>query len=173
MIGARRRTGEGGAAVDDDADEVVFAEIYPRLRRFAAVVAPLDLDPDDLLQEAVARALRTGPLVRLDHPVAYLRRTMLNLASNHNRTRGRERRAHVRLAPTEAAPSLEAYPSDLADLERVSPEDRAVLYLADVERLPLDDVAAALGIRPGTARARASRARARLRSALAEQGDLP
>lgn len=180
MVGASPMTGDDGAVADErradgdgSIDDQLFTELYPRLRRFAAVVAPLDLDPDDLLQEAVARALRGGPLARLDHPLAYLRRTMVNLASNHNRSRGRERRAHLRLAPDGLDAVGETYPSDLAELERVGPEDRAVLFLADVERLPLDEVAAALGIRPAAARARASRARSRLRSALTEQGDHP
>ena len=76
--------GTGAAApplppVEDD--DQLFARLYPSLRRFAAVVAPREIDPDDLLQEATARALRRGPLGRLDHPEAYLRRTMVNLAS--------------------------------------------------------------------------------------------
>lgn len=152
-----------------DPDGELFAELYPRLRRFAAVVAPLDLDPDDLLQEAVTRALRTGPLTRLDHPLAYLRRAMVHVAANHNRSRGRERRAHLRVVASGAAEDTPAtYPSDLADLERIDPADRAVLYLADVERLPLDDVAEVLGVRVGAARTRASRARRRLRDALTD-----
>ena len=38
----------------DESDDVLFAELYPRLRRFAAVVGSPDDDPDDLVQEAVA-----------------------------------------------------------------------------------------------------------------------
>lgn len=153
------------ASVDDGE---LFAASYPALRRFAAVVAPLDLDPDDLLQEAVARALRTGPLTRLDHPVAYLRRTMVNLSANHNRSRGRERRATARIAATQTTDTEMSYPSDLAELERLAPGDRAALYLADVERLPLAEVADALGTNGPAARARVVRARRRLRRALTE-----
>ncbi|CAN5797589.1 hypothetical protein BH10ACT1_BH10ACT1_10930 [soil metagenome] len=149
---------------DEDPDQALFEALYPGLRRYAAVVAPLDLDPDDLLQEAVVRALRTGQLGRLDHPAAYLRRTMVNLAANHNRSRGRERRAHLRLAVAEDRPA--SYPSDLAELEHLSPSDRAAVFLADVERLPLSDVADALGIGVVAARARVSRARRRLRRVL-------
>ncbi len=152
-------------------DEVLFAAVYPALRRFAAVVAPLDLDPDDLLQEAVARALRTGPLHQLRHPAAYLRKTMVNLASNHNRSRGRERRATRRLAGAASPGDRTTYPSDLADLDRLDPADRAAIYLADVERLGLDEVAAVLGTSGPAARARVSRARKRFRLALAEGGD--
>lgn len=156
-------------ARDDDA--ALFAAAYPALRRFAAVVAPLDLDPDDLVQEAVTRALQVGPLHRLDHPEAYLRRAMVNLAANHNRSKGRERRANVRLAGAASAGPGSVYPSDLADLERLDPSDRAAVYLADVERLPLALVADALGTNAPAARARVSRARRRLRRALAEGGE--
>lgn len=149
----------------DDREAVWFRTAYPALRRSAAVLAPHDLDPDDLLQEAVARALRRGPLTDLDQPLAYLRRTMANLAANHNRSRGRERRAHVRLVGE--GPRTTDYPSDLADLDRLDPVDRAAVYLADVEGLPLTEVADALGLRGPAARARVSRARRRLRAALA------
>jgi RNA polymerase sigma-70 factor (ECF subfamily) len=153
-------------ASDDDGE--LFAAAYPGLRRFAAVVAPLDLDPDDLVQEAVTRALRIGPLHALDHPTAYLRRTMVNVAANHNRTKGRERRAHVRIAGAATDEPGASYPSDLAELDRLDPSDRAALYLADVERLPLAEVADALGTNAPAARARVSRARRRLRQALTE-----
>lgn len=157
---------------DADEDERLFAELYPALRRYAAVVAADDLDPDDLLQEAVARALRGGPLHRLDAPGAYLRSTMVNLASNHDRARGRERRAHQRLATAVEDERPASYPSDLDDLASLSSTDRAVLYLADVERLPLGEVARIVGTSTTNVRARASRARRRLARAVRE-GSLP
>ena len=183
-VGAQRTTNAGGrtvaepidepgptaATADDRLDAALFAEAYPALRRLAAVVAPLDLDPDDLLQEAVARTLRAGPLHRLDHPVAYLRQTMVHLASNHNRSKGRERRANGRHEATHDADPPTDYPSDLAVLDHLDAEDRAAVYLADVERLPFDEVARILGITAVAARARTSRARRRLRTALAEGG---
>lgn len=150
-------------------DDELFAELYPALRRFAAAVAADDLDPDDLLQEAVARTLRNGPLHRLDAPGAYLRTAMVHLAANHDRSKGRERRAHARVAGTLEPDRSEAYPSDLGELGHVSSDDRAVLYLADVERLPMPEVARILGTTAPAARARASRARRRLVRAL-EQG---
>lgn len=160
-----------GGGDDDDGSAAIFRAAYPALRRYAAVVAPADLDPDDLLQEAVARTLRSGPLQRLDDPTAYLRRAMTNLVANHNRTRGRERRALARVRPeAEAVPD---YPSDLADLQRLDPLDRAAVFLADVERLPLAAVAAALDLSAVATRARVSRARRRLRNALATPATRP
>ena len=145
------------------ADESLALELYPGLRRFAAVVAPAEVAPDDLVQEALIAVLRRGALSDLEDPGAYLRRTMLNLASNHRRRFGRARRALVRLRGGERAAAADAYPSDLADLTRLTPAGRAVLYLHHVEGLSLDAVAARLEIRPSTARQIASRGRRQLR----------
>ena len=167
--------GTGAAApplppVEDD--DQLFARLYPSLRRFAAVVAPRETDPDDLLQEATARALRRGPLGRLDHPEAYLRRTMVNLASNERRRLGRWRRARSRLALTEELPTR--YPSDVSDLLSLPAPARAVLWLADVEGWPFEQVAEVLGCSPEAARARASRARGALRHLIeSEEGARP
>jgi DNA-directed RNA polymerase specialized sigma24 family protein len=43
-----------------DPDARLVREIYVALRRFASVVAPPGIDPDDLVQEALARRLRIG-----------------------------------------------------------------------------------------------------------------
>ncbi len=149
-------------------DEDIFAAAYPMLRRLAAVVGPPGGDPDDLVQEATTRALRRGPLSELDLPVAYLRRTIINLAANERRGLGRRRRAVSRLGGE--AGRLAEYPSDIADLLRLAPGERAVLWLADVEGLPFQQVADLLGCSPEAARARASRARHELRRIIEEDG---
>ena len=139
-----------------------IAALYPALHRFAGAVGPLEVDPDDLVQEAFVRVLRAGRLEGVENPGAYLRRTIVHLAANHRRGLGRRRRALSRL---ETAPDASAvYPSDLADLLRLAPEDRAVLYLVHVEQQPYAEAAATLGCSEEAARARASRARRRLRA---------
>lgn len=161
-----RPTGPGVSAADAER----FRELYPALRRLAAVAAPSDLDPDDLVQEAVARVLSRGGLADLDHPLAYLRRTIVHVASNHNRSRGRERKALHRVADADRESGEgrgEAYPSDLAELDLLDPVDRTAVYLADVERLPVTDVAEAIGAGTVATRARLSRARRRVRAAIA------
>jgi DNA-directed RNA polymerase specialized sigma24 family protein len=74
-------------------DDALFAAIYPGLRRWAAVCGPAEVDPDDLVQEAVARTLRTHALSDLDDAGAYLRRAIVNLAANHRRAGGARCRA--------------------------------------------------------------------------------
>jgi len=77
----------------------LFERLYGPLRRFAAVVGPIEVDPDDLLQEAVARVLQHRRLTDLDEPGAYLRRTIVNLAANDRRRFARMRRALTRMGP--------------------------------------------------------------------------
>ena len=143
-------------------DAELFEELYPSLRRFAAATAPPETDPDDLVQEAVEKTLRKHPLSELDNPGAYLRRTIANLASNQRRGFARWRVAVGRAGRPEES-RLAEYDSDLADLLRVPPESRAVLYLVEVEGQPYAEVATLLGITEEAARARAARARRALR----------
>jgi RNA polymerase sigma-70 factor (ECF subfamily) len=144
-----------------DEESRLFAELYGPLRRFAAVVGPAEVDPDDLLQEAVARVLRRGHLTDLDQPAAYLRKTMLNLASNSRRKFARERRALVRLGPA-SLPTSDVYPSDLDELRSLSPRERAVLYLSEVEGYRYAEVGDLLGCTEAAARKQAMRARRHL-----------
>lgn len=128
------------------------------------MVAPSEEDPDDMVQEALVKALELGGLSRLDNPGAYLRRTMTNLASNRRRQLGRGRRARRRLGGLARLDPV--YPHDLAILDQLSPIDRAVLYLSDVEGWPAAEVATMVGLSDNAVRVRASRARRELRNTL-------
>lgn len=143
-------------------DDALFEALYPGLRRFAAATGPMEVDPDDLVQEAVARTLRHHTLSELDDAAAYLRRTIVNLASNHRRGLARWRAALPRLARDDDSSAPE-YASDLADLMRLPPQTRALLYLVEVDGCSYAEAAAALDLTEDGARARASRARRRLR----------
>jgi DNA-directed RNA polymerase specialized sigma24 family protein len=96
--------------------------------------------------------------------------------ANHGRGRRRRDRLGLRLAVVLAEHAV----SDPADaigtaavvrnaMERLPAEDRELLRLAVWEGLTGPDIAAVLGIVPGTVRTRMHRARLRLRDAL--QGD--
>ncbi len=149
-------------------DDAIFAALYPSLRRWAAVVAPVEDDPDDLVQEALARVLRRGSLSDLDDAHAYLRTTIVRLAANSRRRLGRGRRAWSRVgAPTGAVD--DRYPSDLDDLRRLGSADRAVLYLALVEGRTYREAGVILGCSEMAARTRASRALRRLRTQVREE----
>ena len=149
---------------DAHADGAVFRELYPTLRRFAAVVGDAGSDPDDLVQEALVRVLTRGPLSRLDRPEAYLRRTILNVVLDGQRRGIRWRAVLGRSGRPDD--HHDSPPSELADLDQLSPTDRAVIWLTEIEGYPHADAAALLGLSPDAVRSRASRSRRRLRAAI-------
>jgi DNA-directed RNA polymerase specialized sigma24 family protein len=137
-------------------DVDLFEALYPGLCRFAAAVRPVGIDPEDLVQEALARTLTIRSLGSIDEPVAYLRTAMIHIAANLSRS---ARRSHDRLIRQHAPGSdLDAYPSDLADLMRLDPRARAMLYLTIIEDQSYRTAAAIVGCSEGAARTLASRA---------------
>jgi RNA polymerase sigma factor (sigma-70 family) len=144
----------------DDAD--VFVAMYPALRRFAGAVRPVGVEADDLVQEALARTLAVRSLGELDHPVAYLRTVIVRVAINEERSKRRSAARAARIADRESERADE-YPSDLADLWRVSAKQRAVLFLTVVEGCSYQDAADAVGCTEPAARQMASRALRSLR----------
>lgn len=145
-----------------------FDGLYPQLRAFAAVVGPVEVDPDDLVQEALTRALAAGSLDAVEDVGAYLRRTMVNLSSNHRRRFARHRVAMTRLVSAADLREEAVYPSDLEDLMALEPTQRAVLFLREVEGRTYQQISLLLDMSEGAVRMCASRARRRLRVALEE-----
>ena len=166
----RRATSEGETP-SSESDEAVFRALYPALRRWAAMAGALDQEPDDLVQEAVLRALRRGPLRALDDPGAYLRRSIINLATDTRRSAGRRRRALALLQRGVDTTSVAA--ADTSCLERLQPVDRVLLYLVDAEAYSFEEAAGLLGMSSSAARSRASRARRGVRKAMTEGNRTP
>jgi DNA-directed RNA polymerase specialized sigma24 family protein len=140
-----------------------FRRLYPRLRRFAAVVGAVEADPDDLVQEALTRTLESGAGQPIEYLEAYLRRCVVNIESNRRRSNGRRRRREQLVADVELD-AVPVYPSDLADLEQLDARDRAILYLREVELCTYGEIAEALAMAEPTVRGRASSARRALRA---------
>ena len=152
----------------DEMERVLITSLYPSLRRIAAVAGSFDVEPDDLVQEALAQTLRRGPISDLDNPLAFLRKTIVNLASNQRRNLGRKRKAVGRLSTEESwSPS---YPADIEAILDLPPRQRAILYLVEVEDVPYAEAAEQLGITTEAARMLANRARKRARAALEVAG---
>lgn len=153
-------------ASDRSVPDAWFTEIYPQLHRIACIAAPADVDPDDLVQDALVRYLQQIDSVLIHSPKSYLSATIVNLASNERRTWTRRTVAYRRIGT--AGPTEDAYPSDLDDLEHVTPQERVVLYLHHVDGLPFTDIAATVGSTPDAVRQAASRARRHLSRTLKE-----
>jgi RNA polymerase sigma factor (sigma-70 family) len=137
--------------------------LYEPLRRFAAVIGRWDVDPDDLVQEAYTRVLRHS-----EHDIAdlgpYLRRAIVNLATDERRRASRRSEVVRQLRPV--AGDRDNYPSELADLLRLPERVRALLYLVDIEGTPSNEACALMGMSAPAARVALMRARRRLRNEL-------
>ncbi len=151
----------------ESAERDLVADLYPSLRRFASVVCPTEDDPNDLVQEALLRTLRRGPLGDLDDAGAYLRRAVFNLASNRRRSLARHRTALSRMGP----PAVEhpVYSWDVEELLMVPPKARAILYLRIIEGWPYADIGEMLGCSQVSARVAASRGKQQLEAVLSKE----
>jgi RNA polymerase sigma-70 factor (sigma-E family) len=152
-----------------------FEDRFDELARLAYRVAFRILgdreEARDLTQETLARAYSRWS--RVDgHASGWVVRVATNLALDRTR-----RKARVRSAPPPrpaADPATAAERADLVqvlrDLPRRQREVVVLRYLAD---LPEAEVAAALGLSPGTVKSHASRGLAALRAALGEPTVVP
>ena len=152
----------------DERERELITSLYPSLRRIAAVAGSFDIEPDDLVQEALMHTLRKGPLSDLNNPLAFLRTAIVNLASNQRRSLGRKRKAVSRLSTEESW--LPSYPADIEAILDLPPRQRAILYLVEVEDVPYSEAAKQLGMTTGAARMLANRARKNARAALEVAG---
>ena len=139
-------------------------------------------DAEDLVQETFLRVARRWDQVRsMDHPTAYARRILINLAL---RDADRRTRHKAELAPPpagieadqEAARALREI-DDLAEfrwaLTQLPARQRAVLVLRYWADLPVGQVADILGCSAGTVKSTASRAAARLAQILTRDEPAP
>jgi RNA polymerase sigma-70 factor (sigma-E family) len=142
-------------------------------------------EAEDLVQESLLRVARRWPRVRsMDHPLAYARRILINLALDGARRRSRHKQE---LEPT-AAHTLEDRADELAARElgvvdtrselltalgTLPARQRAVLVLRYFEDLPEAQVAAVLGCSVGTVKSTASRGLTRLQRALSAEAINP
>jgi RNA polymerase sigma-70 factor (ECF subfamily) len=152
----------------DETERELITSLYPSLRKIAAVAGSFDVEPDDLVQEALVRVLRNGSISDLDNPLAFLRKTIVNLASNQRRSLGRKRTAMGRLSIEEGW--WPSYPADIEAILDLPPRHRAILYLVEVEDVPYAEAAEQLGMTTVAARAMANRARKKARAALGVAG---
>lgn len=155
-------------------DETAFSQLYADAARplwaYLYRVTGDTGEAEDLMQEAFLRLLR-APVGDLDHASlrAYLFRIAGNLAVD--RFRGRRREAARDQAwrdgdrETQAAqvPDLDVTRS----FDRLTPRQRALLWMAYVEGSAHGEIAAALKLKPASVRVLLFRARRRLRDMLA------
>ena len=134
-------------------------ELLVHARRLAG-----DAHGEDVLQEALLRALRAYPRLRhADHLRAWLYRVTTTTAIDHHRGRAREVLSEDPAATAATEPVLydDAFESLIAELPDTA---RAALRLRFVDDLDYAGVARVLGCSPEAARQRVSTAIRTLRS---------
>jgi RNA polymerase sigma-70 factor (sigma-E family) len=154
---------------DGDFHEFALGQT-PGLRRLAYALAGDWHQADDLVQGALERAyVHWSRVHAASDPGAYARTVLVNLATSESRRAWRRRERTTDTVPE--PPSADGDGGrvegrlDLARaLSGLTAKQRAVMVLRFVEDRPVAEVAAILGIAPGTVKRQTSDAAARLRA---------
>ncbi|GAA4417878.1 RNA polymerase sigma factor [Acidovorax lacteus] len=149
-------------------DSIQLSDHLPGLRRYARLLTGNAWAADDLVQDTLERACRKWLLWRTGTDLrAWLFTLMHRIYLNQQRGHPGPN-AWVDLDPQDLPLAATEQPTDLTldlerGLQRLPPEQRAVLLLVTVEDMPYAEAAAVLGIPVGTVMSRLARARERLR----------
>jgi RNA polymerase sigma-70 factor (ECF subfamily) len=145
----------------------------PALRRYArALTRDADI-ADDLVQDALVRALRSEHLFQGDEIRSWLYTILTNL--NRNRLRSLARRPVLAPIEDNDAPDLAGPEAGGRDIERalalLVDEQRTALLLVVLEGMSYREVAEVQGVPIGTVMSRLARARVQLKTYL--EGERP
>jgi RNA polymerase sigma factor (sigma-70 family) len=143
------------------------------LFKLAAVLVGQSATAEDIVQDAFIAYLRAAPRPEPGKELAYLRRTVINLAHGHHRRLGRIRR--LRSDPTTDHPSAEAEAArserrrQVVDAVRQLPSrQRDAVVLRYFTGLRDSEIAETLGISVGSVKTHLHRARTTLAKRLEE-----
>jgi RNA polymerase sigma-70 factor (ECF subfamily) len=155
-----------------------------RVHSYATMMLKDTAEAQDVAQEALVRLWQHRGAVDAPGARSWLMRTAHNLCID--RLRKRRVRSEVADGDTvvdlqsdaNPGPQQRAEASEIGRriegaLARLTDVDRAVIVMREVQGLPYDEIAQALGVPLGTLKARLHRARDRLRSQLCRVGVTP
>jgi RNA polymerase sigma-70 factor (sigma-E family) len=137
-------------------------------------------EAEDLVQETLFEVARRWPRIRrMEHPMAYARRILVNRALSGSARRTRHRQELIAPMPSESEPGtatggageIETNDELMDALAALPPRQRAVLVLRYFLDLPEAEVAAALKCSLGTVKSTAARGLARLEQAMRPAND--
>jgi RNA polymerase sigma-70 factor (sigma-E family) len=154
-----------------DFDEFV-AENVDGLLRTAYLIVWDEAEAEDLVQECLLKVARRWPRIRrMERPLAYARRILVNLTLDGARGRARRRSelepsARPEAVAIDALAAVDGRAELLHALSQLTARQQAVLVLRYFNDLTEAEVADVLGCPSGTVKSSASRGLARLREAL-------
>ena len=152
-------------------------ECLPALHRFAFTLTRNEDRANDLVQDCVERCLRKQHLFDGQNLRSWMftvcRRVFLNQI-RRDKVRGTpvdmDDAPQSRLSIDASQEEQMHYKDVVTGFQTLPHNDKVVLSLVAIEGLKYEEAAALLDVPVGTVRSRLSRARSRLRDALAEQG---
>ena len=167
--------GAPGTVAVIDGFESMFEQYGAELLRYSMRLTRNSADADDLYQETFLKAFKAFDRLNGEsNHRAWLYRIATNAANRWAR-RQRKSREITRHAASDHARHDSTTPLERREaldlLLRLHPRHQAVLLLHHAEGMPIDQIALALGIRPGTVKSRLARARAAYRDLLDASGE--
>lgn len=150
--------------------EAFVTENQKRLFGAMCLVTGDSFEAEEIAQEAFLRVLeRWDRVSAMESPGAYLFRVSMNVFRTRRRRAALALRRAVGVAPEpDVFAAVDDREAVLRGLAGVSADQRAALVVTALLGMSSEEASRALGIRPSTVRARASRARASLRQAIGE-----
>ena len=146
--------------------EEVYRAEFPRLVRSLAVVDGHEAAADAVQEAFIAADRRWRKVSRLDDPVGWIRRAAINKALNGRRNTRRRAELLAGVRPV-VVDDLDALDLDLLAAIRALPtQQRLVICLHHLGGYRITEVAADLGIAPGTVKSHLHDARRALRTHL-------
>ncbi|MDX8534558.1 RNA polymerase sigma factor [Mesorhizobium sp. VK25A] len=159
--------------------EAMLVGLRPKLHRYAARMAGSSIEGEDIVQDAVVKALAAhdgGALV--ERPEQWLFRIAHNAAQDHLRRRQRER-SRVTEAdmttiedPSANAEARLAAAASLRAFMQLSPAQRSAVVLTDVLGLSLSETCEVTGATLAATKAALHRGRAELKALAARTGEV-
>lgn len=145
----------------------------PALLRLAYTLTGNTADAEDVVQEALARALvRWGRISRVDDVDAYVRRMVVNAHTSWWRKFRRRESPVEEVRDSEVTPHAGLMPDQRAGLwaacQALPEAQRTAVVLRYYEQLEYAEIAELTGVREGSVRSRVSRGLAALRLAVPE-----
>ncbi len=154
----------------------LLAEMRPTLHRYCARMTGSVIDGEDVVQDAMLKALAAGDSVEsIDNPRAWLVRVAHNAAIDFLRRRDRgalmETDADIDMLPAPEPPDPEIVTAGLRTFMRLPTLQRAAVILKDVLGHSVEEVASITGSSLTSAKSALQRGRERLRTIAREPDD--